>query len=852
MPANASLNDMVADTPEKLAETGNVTFLRQALSVLILFCVVTVLLLPFFGAEQARRSSTFVLAAIPAILALYLASTGRTQRALLVLAYGGWTAVTLAVVINGGLRTPVVFAYPVLILITGLGVSIGTTWRIAGLTLAVAPLLWLAEREKWLAPVIPLSADLILLLVPLGTLAAALLMNHHRRQLGRWEARLRSEGDELSRRMNEIAARETLLRLVVENVPALIHYYDREFFCLFANRPFQEFFGLVSTGVRGKTLEQLFGRDASQTLRPSVEHALAGKRVAFRCKLQRHSGEERQLDCNLVPDQDQDGTVRGYFAQMLDVTEQEHGEAVLRAIAEGTASATGEDFFRSLVRQLCSALDTPFAVLSERLPDGEQIHHHAFWHMDRHVDLPDQPLAGCPCGEAIVENRVIFHASGINLRFPDCGEMAELGMQSFYGMPLRNTAGEALGVLAVMSHGTLHFSDELAAVMAIFAARAGAELERQRAEATLRRSEEKFLRIFQSSPIPIVLLNLDGRIREVNDAGCQLWSSSAQEMIGKTSLELGFWQAEEERERWKERLLRDGRALGKELRVLTPGGQPRWLLVSSEIISLSNGPVVLSFLVDVTERKRSEEALARINDELELRVRQRTAELTSANRELETFAYSVSHDLRAPLRSIDGFSQILLTDYQDRLDEEGQSHLRRVRRAAQRMGAIIDDLLQLSRVTRQEMRRQPVDLAQMAREILDDLQNTTPERKVLGTVQADCCPAHGDAVLLRILLENLLGNAWKYTAHAQESRIEFGCDNSAGACTWFVRDNGVGFDMAHAERLFRPFERLHHIHEFEGTGIGLASAARIVHRHGGRIDAKALPGEGATFHFTLD
>ncbi len=850
MLANSPLPEMAVHTPENLADTGNVTFLRQALSVLILFCVAAILLLPFFGAEQARRTSTFVLVVIPAILALYLASTDRSQRALLVLAYGGWAAVTLAVMINGGLRAPIVFAYPMLLLVSGLGVGIKTTWHITGLTLAVAPLLWLAEREKWLPPVIPLSADLILLLVPLGTLAAAFLMNHHRRQLARREERLRSEGTDLSRRMDELAARESLLRLVVENVPALIHYYDRDFFCLFANRPFQEFFGLATTGVRGKTLEELIGRDACHSLQRPVEEALAGKRVSFRCKLTRHSGEERQLDCNLVPDRDPDGMVRGYFAQMLDVTEQEHGAAVLRAIAEGTATATGEDFFRSLVRQLSSALDVPFAVLSEGLPDGEQLHHHAFWHKDRHIDIPDQPLAGCPCGEAIAGNRVIFHARGVDERFPDCQEIADLALQSFYGMPLRNAAGEALGVLAVMSPRPLHFSDELAAVMAIFAARAGAELERQRAEATLRRSEEKFLRIFQSSPIPIALLNMDGRIREVNDAGCQLWDTAAKDMIGRTSLELGFWPAPEERERWRERLMRDGRALDQELRVLRPGGQPRWLQVSSEIISLSDGPVVLGFLVDVTERKRSEEALARINDELELRVRQRTAELTSANRELETFAYSVSHDLRAPLRSIDGFSQILLTDYHAQLDAEGQSHLQRVRRAAQRMGAVIDDLLQLSRVTRQEMRRQAVDLSQMASEILEDLQNATPERRVVGTVQAGCS-TQGDAVLLRILLENLLGNAWKYTTHAGEARIEFGCDHKPEACSWYVRDNGVGFDMAHAQRLFRPFERLHHVHEFEGTGIGLASAARIVHRHGGKIAAKALPGAGATFHFTL-
>ena len=163
---------------------------------------------------------------------------------------------------------------------------------------------------------------------------------------------------------------------------------------------------------------------------------------------------------------------------------------------------------------------------------------------------------------------------------------------------------------------------------------------------------------------------------------------------------------------------------------------------------------------------------------------------------------------------------------------------------------MIDDLLQLSRVARQEMCRQAVDLGQMAQEILDELQNATPERRVKTSVQADCI-TQGDAMLLRVLLENLLGNAWKYTSRTAEAEIEFGATHNGQQPEYFIRDNGAGFDMSHAQRLFRPFERLHHAQEFEGTGIGLASAARIVHRHGGRISADARPGEGASFRFTL-
>ena len=229
-------------------------------------------------------------------------------------------------------------------------------------------------------------------------------------------------------------------------------------------------------------------------------------------------------------------------------------------------------------------------------------------------------------------------------------------------------------------------------------------------------------------------------------------------------------------------------------------------------------------------------------------------ELESTNRELESFSYSVSHDLRAPLRSIDGFSQILLEDYADDLDDEGKGYLGRVRGASQRMGHLIDDLLGLSRVTRGAMRRERVDLSSLSREVAEALRDSRPERAVEFLIE-EGLDVQGDARLVRVALENLLGNAFKFTGKEPEAKIEFGQDPELTARgrvpVYYVRDNGAGFDMAYAGKLFGPFQRLHGQEEFDGTGIGLATVQRVVHRHGGRIWAEGEVGEGATFYFTL-
>jgi light-regulated signal transduction histidine kinase (bacteriophytochrome) len=242
---------------------------------------------------------------------------------------------------------------------------------------------------------------------------------------------------------------------------------------------------------------------------------------------------------------------------------------------------------------------------------------------------------------------------------------------------------------------------------------------------------------------------------------------------------------------------------------------------------------------EINERKRAEEEIQRTN-----------RELSTANKELEAFSYSVSHDLRTPLRSIDGFSQALLEDYADKLDATAQEHLQRVRRAAQRMAALIDDMLNLSRVTRCELHRETLDLSAMAKMIAAELKEAEPTRCVEFVI-ADGLTAVGDPQLLRAAMENLVRNSWKYTSGHPTARIEFGRGGEKEKHSFFVRDDCAGFDPRYTERLFGAFQRLHTAKEFPGTGVGLATVQRIIHRHGGEIWAEAAVEKGATFYFTL-
>jgi PAS domain S-box-containing protein len=376
--------------------------------------------------------------------------------------------------------------------------------------------------------------------------------------------------------------------------------------------------------------------------------------------------------------------------------------------------------------------------------------------------------------------------------------------------------------------------------------------ERKQAEKAAQESELHYRQLFEQSESALGLYEMefdaqgnpcDFRFLNVNPAFERITGLKRSQILGHTALEItpGL------EEYWFKLFGRV--ATTREPATFEQYTQPLARYYAGTAYSPRPNQVAVTFM-DVTERKRAEEALHQLNVELEQRVRSRTAALEAANRELEAFAHSVSHDLRAPLRGIDGWSLALLEDYAERLDAQAHKYLERVRSEAQRMGGLIDDLLHLSRVGRAELVPSCVDLTALAGTIIARLKEEHPNR-CIEFIVAPQLKCTGDARLLEIALTNLLENAVKFTGPRTPARIEFGKTECDGNAAFFIRDNGVGFDMAYARMLFAPFQRLHKTSEFPGSGIGLATVQRVIHRHGGRIWAEAQVGAGATLYFTL-
>lgn len=391
--------------------------------------------------------------------------------------------------------------------------------------------------------------------------------------------------------------------------------------------------------------------------------------------------------------------------------------------------------------------------------------------------------------------------------------------------------------------------------------------QRRLAERALRENERHKQQLLSNLPVSLVVHGPDSRILYSNASAQEFLGLSEDQMLGKAALDPAWHFVREDGslmpvdEYPVSKVIADKTPVnGYVIGVVRKSGEaPHWCYVQAFPELDEHGDLVQAVVafVDINERKNAERALLEaerhvrlLNEALEHRVAQRTRQLEAANKELEAFSYSVSHDLRAPLRSIDGFSQILLRNHAGQLDATGRDYLKRVSRAGKRMGELIDDLLMLSRVSRTEVKREPLDLSRLVCSVGREIKAAAPERQVEWIIP-EGISVQADGRLMHAMLENLLNNAWKFTAKTADARIEFGTFEQSGEKVLFIRDNGAGFDMRHVHKLFGAFQRLHRAEDFEGTGIGLATVQRIVNRHGGRIWAEGAVGRGATFYFTI-
>ncbi len=570
--------------------------------------------------------------------------------------------------------------------------------------------------------------------------------------------------------------------------------------------------------VTGYSRHELIGTDFSDYF-TEPEQARAGYQQVFRegvvhdypLEIRHRDGHRTPVLYNASVYKDEAGHVLGVFAAARDITAIKRAEESLRL-----ASA----YNRSLIE---ASLD-PLVTIDA---DGKITDVNAA--TERVTGYSRQELVGTDFSDYFTEPEKA--RAGYQQVFRE-------GSVHDYSLEIRHRDGHHTPVL----YNASVYRDAAGEIRGVFAA-ARDITELKRAQEALQTERQRLNEVFDLLPACVVLLSPDHRVPFAN----RFFRERFGESHGRRCYEILFGRSEPRETCETFEVLKDNSPHCWEW--TGPDGR-NYEILDYPFTDTDGSSLILEMGVDITERKRLELELRRLNEELEQRVAARTAELAASNKELEAFAYSVSHDLRAPLRAIDGFGQALLEDYADRLDEEGRSHLQRTRAASQRMGQLIDGLLSLSRTTRSEIRRTYVDLSALAQMIAGELRKTNPARQV----EWDIAPGlivHADASLMRIMLQNLLENAWKFTSKHPRAKIAVGAVEQNGETVYFVRDDGAGFDMAYADKLFGAFSRLHAMAEFDGTGIGLATVQRIVHRHGGRVWAEGKVEQGATIYFTI-
>ncbi|MCC6535377.1 MAG: PAS domain S-box protein [Burkholderiales bacterium] len=680
-------------------------------------------------------------------------------------------------------------------------------------------------------------------------------------QIGQYMERQRAEDD--------LRAEKEYIGHVLASAPTLIASIAADGTTRSINPAIRDIADYTAEDLQGRNFWQMVhGGDAAE-LDHLLEAAGRGGVADHHLTIRTRGDELRDLSVSAAARRAPDGSVVEYILVGTDVTARRLDEA-RRATEYAVARALGEEqsereALQRILGTVCTVLGWDCGV------------YRVFDPATRLVSCPYSWRKPTPELDALVQSLSTPHLleaatmywRTVDSRYPQWDNnlparvgaslrqrAIDAGVCSALSIPVQ--AGERfLGALQFFGRSNHRPANVLIEAMQTIGHQVGQFIERKRVEAAQQQADERLRNIAANIP-GIVFeyrLRADGTAAFdfVSERALDMLEEQPQSMMRDPRIMFRLVEPAYRRALLRSmRVSRQSRSLWlNEMPIRTRSGRVRWVRGQSMPKYLADGAVIWDgVVVDVTAQKQAEQAIQQLNEQLERRVAERTGQLSAANRELESFAYSVSHDLRAPLRSIDGFSRILMEEYGDSLQPTAADYLNRVRNASQRMGQLIDDLLSLSRVTRSELKRVRTDLSAIAEAIVQELRAESSERKVDVSIHPGMfCLA--DPSLIRIALYNLIGNAWKFTSKRATASIEFGALTQRNKTVYYVRDDGAGFDMGHAGKLFGAFQRLHSPREFEGTGVGLATVSRIVDRHGGTVWAESTLDKGATFYFTL-
>ncbi|HET9237356.1 MAG TPA: GAF domain-containing protein [Oligoflexus sp.] len=681
-------------------------------------------------------------------------------------------------------------------------------------------------------------------------------------------ARLFTEASESVLREKESAA---VLNILLMSAPVAFAFLDRDLRYARVNNAFEK----LMDKPRDEVIGTIFGSHYAQDVRDlnlDLMEVMKSRRPLLNIPV--HAGETRHSLANYFP-VISDNEVLGIGVLIYDITDHKNMEQKIREQArineklhEVGLSLTAELNLDRIVQTVTDAATELsgaqfgaffYNVLKE---DGEAYTLYCISGVPREkfsqFPMPRNTKIFAPTfmGERIVRLDDVTRDGNFGHNAPYHGMPAgHLPVRSYLAVPVISRTGEVLGGLFFGHEKPGVFTESAEKLVAGLAPQAAIAIDNARLFDTANISRNRLQSqlnftdaLTKSLGEGLCAFDQDRKVIFVNPATTRLLGWSHSELMGKDLTEV--FPADENTAVWNKVLHQKRMVEGESTFIRKDGSSFPASYLAAPFVEKESVQGVVITIRDITETRRIQDELQRSREELEQRVVERTVNLTAANQELEAFSYSVSHDLRSPLRSIDGFSQALLEDYADKLDAEGQDSLQRIRAASQKMGRIIDDLLNLSKLTRTQMRTERIHISEMVQKILDEFRSSDKSRQVETLVQERLL-ATGDSSLLRIALENLLSNAWKFTGKQEKARIVFGAERINGEIIYFVEDNGAGFNMQYGSKLFGAFQRLHQAHEFSGTGIGLATVRRIIHRHGGRIWAESEVGRGAKFFFTL-